>query len=206
VTYSYQLDLFDDNSKITFIIPSINRPTLVNSINSLLNQTNPNWNCIVVYDGVKGAQFDDKRIKTINIEKTGLFGPINGQSGLVRNIGIKNSNTKWIGFLDDDDNLHPDYVKDLFEKYNDYDFVVWRMRYENGLILPKLTSNELIRGQVGISFCYKNKFNNLLFDSNKDGEDFDFLLKLKNSTTNYIITPEVYYNVGNTTNIPQYAL
>lgn len=206
MAYPYQLDLFDDDSKITFIIPSVNRPTLVNSINSLLNQTNPNWNCIIVYDGVEGAQFDDKRIKTINIEKTGLFGPINGQSGLVRNIGIKDANTKWIGFLDDDDNLHLDYVKDLFEKYNDYDFVVWRMRYENNLILPKLTSNELIRGQVGISFCYKNKFNNLLFDSNKDGEDFDFLLKLKNLTTNYIITPEVYYNVGNTTNIPQYAL
>jgi hypothetical protein len=77
------------------------------------------------------------------------------------------------------------------------------MRYENDLILPTPSSNELIRGQVGISFCYKNKFNNLLFDSNKDGEDFDFLLKLKNSTTNYIITPEVYYNVGNTTNIPK---
>lgn len=201
----YQLDLFNynDNPKITFIIPSINRPSLINSINSLLNQTNPDWNCIIVYDGVEGIQFDDKRIKTINIEKTGLFGPINGQSGLVRNIGIEKADTKWIGFLDDDDTLHHDYVKDLFEKYNNYDFVVWRMKYENNLILPNPMSDELNRGQVGISFCYKNKFNNLLFDSNKDGEDFDFLLKLKNLTTNYIITPEVYYNVGNTTNIPR---
>lgn len=203
------LDIYINNNldliknKITFIIPSINRSSLINSINSLLSQSNPNWNCIVVYDGVKGIEFNDPRIKTISIEKTGLVGPINGQSGLVRNIGLENVNTEWIGFLDDDDTLHHDYVKDLFEKYSNYDFVVWRMKYENNLILPKLTSNELVRGQVGISFCYKNKFNNLRFDTNKDGEDYEFLLKLQNLTTNYIIATEVYYNVGNTTNIPK---
>jgi len=49
-------------SKITFIIPSINRPSIVNSINSLSNQTNPNWECIIVYDGVEGIKFEDDRI------------------------------------------------------------------------------------------------------------------------------------------------
>jgi hypothetical protein len=49
--------------------------------------------------------------------------------------------------------------------------------------------------RVGISFCYKNKFDNLLFDNNRDGEDFDFLSKLKKITSNWVITPEVYYNV-----------
>ena len=35
-----------EKNKITFIIPSVNRDTLTNSINSLLNQTNKNWKCI----------------------------------------------------------------------------------------------------------------------------------------------------------------
>jgi hypothetical protein len=55
--------------------------------------------------------------------------------------------------------------------------------------------NELVFSNVGISFCYKNKFENLFFDNNRDGEDFDFLMKLQSLTTNFIITPEIFYNV-----------
>ena len=104
-------------------------------------------------------------------------------------------NTDWIGFLDDDDTIHSNYVETLFNQYNDLDFVVWRMIYENGLVLPPLLFNDLVFGRVGISFCYKNKFDDLLFDQNRDGEDFDFLMKLKNLTNKWVITPEIYYNV-----------
>ena len=131
----------------------------------------------------------------IKIDKKGLVGPNNGQSGLVRNEGIKLCDTEWIGFLDDDDTIHPDYVKKLFESYSNYDFVVWRMKYKNGLIFPEPHRTDLVFARVGISFCYKNKFDNLLFDNNRDGEDFDFLSKLKKLTSNWVITPEVYYNV-----------
>lgn len=180
---------------ITFIIPSLNRPTITRTVDSLLNQTNPNWNAIILYDGVVGTVFDDERIKTLDIPKTGLVGPANGQSGLVRNVGIKMVKTEWIGFLDDDDTIHPNYVKTLNEKYLNNDFVVWRMKYQNGLIVPPLFSNDLFFGGVGISFCYKNKFDNLLFDNNRDGEDFDFLMKLKSLTNKWVITPEILYNV-----------
>ena len=181
-------------NKITFIIPSLNRPTINRSVESLLNQTNPNWLCIIIYDGVDGIEFNDERIKCLKIEKTGRVGPHNGESGLVRNFGIKESKTEWIGFLDDDDTLHQDYVKDLFEKYSEYDFVVWRMVYTDGKILPP-PNNDLSFGSVGISFCFKNKFENLLFDSNRSGEDYDMVTKLKSLTSNFIVTPEVYYNI-----------
>ena len=180
---------------ITFIIPSIARLSLLTTIESLKNQTNPNWNAIVVFDGVDGINFDDERVKVIMSKKVGLEGPMNGQSGLVRNIGIKKTETEWIGFIDDDDTIHPEYVSTLSEKYSDKDFVVWRMKYQNGLVLPPLKHNELTFSRVGISFCYKKKLGEILFDSNRDGEDFDFLMKLKNSTNNWVITPEIYYNV-----------
>lgn len=182
---------------ITFIIPSLNRITLKRTINSLLVQTNPNWKCIVIFDGVEGSKFEDERIKTISINKTGLSGvTINGQSGLVRNVGIKLADTEWIGFLDDDDSIDKDYVKILSEKYKNYDFVVWRMKYENGTVLPPFSMNELIFARVGISFCYKkSKFKDLLFERNRDGEDFDFLMGLKNKSNQFIITPEIFYNV-----------
>lgn len=181
---------------ITFIIPSLNRPTIKRTIESLLSQTSEKWKAIVIYDGVDGELFEDERIKTIKIDKTGLVGPKNGQSGLVRNEGIKLTETDWIGFLDDDDTIDSNYVKTLIEKYTKYDFVVWRMKYENGMVLPPFSLNDLVFARVGISFCYKKSiFKELLFSQNRDGEDFDFLMELKKQSNKFIITPEVMYNV-----------
>jgi glycosyltransferase involved in cell wall biosynthesis len=183
-------------NKITFIIPSLNRPTISRSVESLLTQTNPNWTCIIIYDGVDGVEFNDERIKCLKIKKTGSINSSGGgESGLVRNFGIEESKTEWVGFLDDDDTLHQDYVKDLFEKYSEYDFVVWRMVYTNGVILPPPNSNDLSNGNVGISFCFKNKFGNLLFGSNNSVEDYEMIVKLKSLTSNFIVAPEVYYNI-----------
>jgi glycosyltransferase involved in cell wall biosynthesis len=181
---------------ITFIIPSINRETIKRSVDSLIKQTNKNWNAIIIYDGVDGVDFNDERIVIKKIKKLGGNSQTHGMSGLVRNEGIKLVKTEWIGFLDDDDTLHEDYVKTLFEKYSDKDFVIWRMVYKNGLIIPRLSSNNITFGNVGISFCYKNKFNNLLFNNNRDGEDYDFIISLMSKSLNYVITPEIYYNVN----------
>jgi glycosyltransferase involved in cell wall biosynthesis len=181
--------------EITFIIPSVNRPSLVKSLVSLERQTNPCWRCIVIYDGVTGPVINHDRIRFIHTQKTGLVGPANGQAGLVRNIGINQCSTSWIGFLDDDDTLHEDYVATLFDKYSHLDFVVWRMRYQNGVVLPPIGSDELRFARVGISFCFKRSLGELRFDCNRDGEDFDFLKKLKQRTDNFVVAPEVFYNV-----------
>jgi glycosyltransferase involved in cell wall biosynthesis len=184
--------------KVTFIIPSINRKTLTRSINSLINQTNENWECIIVYDDVDGPTFDDPRIKTIKTNsKLGALSDGNhGVSGIVRNVGIEMCDTEWIAFLDDDDTIHKDYVKTLYEKYSEYDFVVWRMLFNNGAVTPSSTAKVGFRfGHVGISFCYKNKFDDLKFDSNRNGEDFDLVKKLEVLTNNYIITEEIFYYV-----------
>jgi len=47
-------------SLITFVIPSLNRDTLSTSVESLLNQTNENWRCVIVYDGIEGMDFSVK--------------------------------------------------------------------------------------------------------------------------------------------------
>lgn len=181
--------------KITFIIPSVNRPSLKKSVQSLLDQTNPNWECIIIYDGVDGEEFLDERIKTIKIEKIGNSINNGGQAGLVRNVGIKMVKTDWIGFLDDDDTISPYYVQTLFEKYTDFDVVVWRMKYKNGEIIPKQNSVEILKDEIGISFCYKNKFENIFFIENSSTEDFNFLYELYQISNNVVITPEIFYYV-----------
>ncbi len=182
--------------EITFIIPTVGRPTLQRSINSLLAQTNRNWKCIVVFDGIDTIDYNDPRIKSIRIEKTGSVGQYHGMAGLVRNYGLAICDTEWIGFLDDDDTLDPNYVECLFNKYTDSDLVIWRMMFDSGYVVPSFDNEALIHGNVGISFCYKNKFENLFFDENRDGEDLDLVRKIINRSNKYVITKEVYYKVN----------
>lgn len=184
-------------NKITFIIPTLNRITLNRAIQSLLNQTNPNWNCIVIYDGVVGKEYEDERIKTISIERKGIIDTYHGQSGLVRNYGLELVTTDWIGFLDDDDTLTTDYVEKVLNKYNEFDVIIFRMKTENGRIFPAFHDERLVHGNVGISFCYKKNIDKkpILFERNRDGEDLDMVNNLLQKTSNYIITPEICYNI-----------
>jgi glycosyltransferase involved in cell wall biosynthesis len=179
-------------SEITFVIPSINRPTLDVTINSVLKQTLDRWRCIIVYDGVEGKEFHDERISTIKIDKTGAFDK-HGTSGLVRNFGIKMCETDWIGFIDDDDSINEKYVETLFSKYDNFDFIIWKMQYLDGNIIPNSTN--LFEGNVGISFSFKKNLN-VIFKSNRNGEDFDFLNELLTKTNNFTITEEVFYMVN----------
>ena len=54
---------------ITFVIPSINRPTIHRAIDSLIRQSNPNWECVIVYDGVDGPSFNDERVRRLRLRK-----------------------------------------------------------------------------------------------------------------------------------------
>jgi glycosyltransferase involved in cell wall biosynthesis len=111
-------------SKITFIIPSIGRSTLKETIESLEKQTNKNWNAIIIFDGcTPNFQTDDSRVKIIQIEKLGQG--INS-AGLVRNEGIKIAETEWVAFVDDDDTLAVNYVETFYndlQEFNDYTMV-----------------------------------------------------------------------------------
>lgn len=173
---------------ITFIVPTINRPTLHRAIDSLIAQTDGDWKCIVIFDGVEEVDFDDKRILSIEIPKLGKFGN-NGNAGLVRNVGIEMVETEWIGFLDDDDQLDKDYVKTL-KKYADFDLVIFKMLMPNGKVIP--SGDQIKINDVGISFAYRSKFKQKFINS--DAEDFYFVNELKDKA-NFVITKEIGYKV-----------
>ncbi|ETR72800.1 MAG: hypothetical protein OMM_07322 [Candidatus Magnetoglobus multicellularis str. Araruama] len=87
--------------KIDVIIPVFNRPELVKeAIQSVLDQTYPNVEIIVVNDGSTdntSAVLDSfhKKIRVIHQKNKGV--------SAARNTGIANSNAPWIAFLDSDD-------------------------------------------------------------------------------------------------------
>ena len=65
---------------ITFIIPTIGRPSLLRAIESLYKQTVWDWKAIVVFDGIQpNISISDPRIKVLHCEKAGTGEIVNGQ-------------------------------------------------------------------------------------------------------------------------------
>ena len=194
----------NNKSFITFIIPTIGRETLKNSISSLINLKDSDWNAIIIFDRIKKNidtnYTNDTRIKIYesSIEN------INNFAGNIRNIGLeycKKINSEWIGFLDDDDYLSDDYICKLKEEINinkNIEVCIFRMGFENKCILPFSSDKNIIRKHVGISFCFKQfiaindieiKFKNIPY------EDFIFLKLLQSKKYKILISSFVTYFV-----------
>ena len=187
------------DGRITFIIPSIGRDTLSRTLDSLLAQTIPNWNAIVVFDGIQPSiESPDPRIQLMTTPKK-------GNAGFVRNEGIKVATTEWIGFVDDDDTLTPNYIECFNREKQNADAIIFRMRTPDVKIFPPPGDTDFKLGEVGISFCYKRTIalnRKLMFD-NVEGlipglcEDWGLLDRLRSTGVPIKISTETLYIVDN---------
>ncbi len=185
------------DTKITFIIPSINRPSLPRTIDSLIRQKNPNWKAIIIFDGVKSnINITDNRFSIINIDKIGK----RNNAGEVRNIAIKEVNTEWCGFVDDDDMLLNNYVELFYEYITNesyLDLILFRMKiFKN--IVPKNNKDNLIVNNVGISFCTKTNILKEYKFIPSDTEDFNLINRLNKDKKKIMISDKIAYLVRNT--------
>ena len=101
--------------EVTFIIPSTGRPTLERTLASLKRlEGNSAWRAKVLVPRSTTTLSSlrikritaDERISVIKHTHEGL----SNCAGYVRNIGISQSLTPWVAFLDDDDTLSPNYL------------------------------------------------------------------------------------------------
>jgi len=99
--------------KVSVIIPTYNRPGfLVQAVRSILHQTHPVWEIIIVDDGssvnhcmnIDAVKLLDDRITVYRL-------PENKGVSAARNYGLDKSTGDYILFLDDDDLLHPEMVE-----------------------------------------------------------------------------------------------
>jgi len=186
---------------VSIIIPYFKKKDyILDAINSILNQTYQNFEIIIVYDDTDKSELSlihkiqkvDKRIKVL-INKKNLG------AGLSRNYAIKNSNGKYIAFLDADDIWNAEKLKkqvSIMEKKNlsitHTSYVILDKNNNANIRLAKnLDYKKLLKScDVGLStvmikkdlFSKKNKFSNL-----KTKEDYALWLLL--TKAGYIFYP-----------------
>ena len=156
--------------KIDYIIPTLNRPSLKKTIESI-KQENIKHNILICDTENNAAKNRNK-----SLEK------------------VKNSD--WIVFVDDDDYLGKGHSLELD---NNFDIVILTMEQE-GKVKPdkNLKQNDscIFQGNVGINYAIKTSFYlkyKYKFDPLGIGEDWRFLSRYLSYTKKIKITDKVYY-------------
>jgi glycosyltransferase involved in cell wall biosynthesis len=114
---------------ISVIIPLYNKGMIIErTVKSVLEQTYPNFELIIVDDGSTDnsvevvQQIKDERIRLIRQKNSG--------PSAARNTGVRNANTDWVVFLDGDDELLPDALKHFsFLRNNNNEIDIFNCSY-----------------------------------------------------------------------------
>lgn len=166
---------------LTFVIPTIGRPSLKAAVQSVFDQTIP-AGLIVAHDGPsstgesypKFAMPDldpvdprtEKPIQRSVPTQTMTVGPYYHES-LVRNEAIRSVETPWVAYLDDDDEVDPHYAFQVQQvvQNTDPDVIIFQQTFpshdseDHGVKVFPNPDQELISwGNVGISYAVKTEW------------------------------------------------
>ena len=189
---------------ISIIVPCYNQaPYLDECLQSVLDQTYQNWECLIIDDG---SLDDTEKIAKYWIEKDRRFLYHKKQNGGVssaRNLGIKDSQGAWILPLDGDDKIGKDYLLSAVKKAEEgFDLVYCFADYfgvmNREFDLPDYSFKELLKNNV--IFCSalfnKEKLNGLKYDENliHGLEDWEFWISyLSQDDMKVFRLPETYF-------------
>ena len=201
---------------ISVIVPVYKVEKYINQcIDSIINQTYTNLEIILVDDGSPdncGNICDeyakkDKRIKVIHKENEGV--------SIARNIGLENSNGKYVTFIDSDDWVDEEYCKTLFEslKKQEADCAACGYNRVTGETVEKINSDnseklynskeyliKILNPQTGLGFCHmklykKEILSGIEFEKNiVVGEDALFNIKISKKIKKAAFVSRTLYN------------
>jgi glycosyltransferase involved in cell wall biosynthesis len=106
--------VIEKQPSVSVIIPCYNQAQfLPEAVESVVNQTFQDWECIIVNDGSPDNTSEVARdlIKKYPTKKIILLEKENGGLADARNFGIKNAKAKYILPLDADDKIHPEMLQ-----------------------------------------------------------------------------------------------
>ena len=167
------------NELLTIVIPVYNGEKHIGrALDSLIEQTNKNFKVIIVYDIGEDdtGKILEEYTNKLQFNLITNLKPV-GQDA-AWNIGHKTVETKYIGFLMDDDELYPNYIDEILRCINDTNADFIRAYWMKGPILrnPELDDN------LGQCRVYTKKLWEEIggFDETFDSwNDTDFWYKIK---------------------------
>lgn len=149
----------ENKGLVSIVMPSYNTQQYISeSIESVLAQTYPHWELIIVDDcstddteSAVGKYLQDERIRFLKNEK-------NSGAAISRNYALREAKGKWIAFLDSDDTWEPTKLEKqiAFMEQNGYKFTCTDYRIQlNGQWLPYVyTSPNKITEFKMKNYCY----------------------------------------------------
>lgn len=119
------------SSIISIVVPCYNQAQYLDEcLQSVLDQTYQNWECIIVNDG---SPDNTEEVAMEWVEKDNRFKYFRKENGGVasaRNFGIERAQNEWILPLDGDDKINTDYLKLASEKFlGDYSVIYCEGEY-----------------------------------------------------------------------------
>ncbi len=151
------------NPLVSVIIPTFNRADLIQeTLQSVLDQTYFNWECLVVDDGSTDNTRDLVSKWTDKDNRFQYFFSDNKGVSNARNIGIQKSKGIFILFLDSDDlvsNFCLEYRIKFANNTPEFDFWIFKMNvFENQLTNNDICFNYFNEGILEENEFYKNEF------------------------------------------------
>jgi glycosyltransferase involved in cell wall biosynthesis len=176
--------------KLTIIIPVYNRErTIKRALNSIVNQLDETTEIVIVNDGSTDKtgevikEYIDSGIPNIK-----YYAKVNEGVASARNFGITNSNGEYIMFVDSDDYVDNDFIKELQTYlYEDIDIIKFKAKHvdESGNVISK------IGGPVFGKLSGEEAFNKLAFTDILMDSPCVYLFKKDLFTKN-----NMYFKVG----------
>jgi glycosyltransferase involved in cell wall biosynthesis len=115
--------------KISVIIPVYNVQDLVEeTVNSVLNQTLPPDEIILINDGSKDSSWNVLQKLASKHDKIKIFNQQNAGPSVTRNRGVDFAENEWICFVDADDLLHPQRLEVAAAFTKNVDAVICEMK------------------------------------------------------------------------------
>lgn len=189
----------NDYPLVSVIIPTYNSSEyIIETLQKLESQTYPNFEIVVVNDGSKDTTLAVLQEYLKNHPQLVVINKENGGVSSARNAGIRSAKGQFITFLDDDDELAPDYLTKMHARqretngdalYCGYDgyhikngvtYSPINTEFKDGFLLFDFF-NKKIRFHIGCLFIRKSflESNALYFDEDlRIGEDLEFIYRL----------------------------
>lgn len=202
---------------VSIIVPVYNaKDTLKNCIDSILIQSYPNFELLLIDDGSHDDSLSICESYALKDSRVRVFHKNNGGVSSARNVGLDSARGKWLTFIDSDDNVSLNFLSDLSNHEEDILFTGYIAKNSSSIILASKNHSELSEGSsIGdfinsffsdtilrspwAKFYKKELLRDLRFvEEMKIGEDAYFVLKYLSKCKNYGVLKDAEYimNVG----------